>query len=258
MKRFWAIVLRSILIVSIVALFPFILRSSKMEEKGIVTYVDGRVSKKNPQLINWVRVPQNSDVIAGDRVRTYQRSRAEIELMGLDIIRLAPETIIDIIKLYEESKEKVQETILKVEKGDLWANLSKKQKGIKFRLDTPIAGAAITGTKFRLSVATDSTTEFRVYTGAVVVSNVPEKTGLKPMEIGKPYQIEGPHEVPGPQEVTLEEWAYIVREMQKIKIGRKGQVLATGDFSLQDSDEQTNWVKWNMERDKLLKRDEKN
>lgn len=220
-------------------------------QKGLVTFTDGRVKKREGQNTDWMNAQKNMPVNSGDHMRTYQQSRAELELLELDVIRMAPETTIDIVKLYEETKGKVKETKINLQEGDIWAKLSQKDATVKFDISTPIAGAAITGTTLRMNVQEDSTTELKVYTGEVKISNVPEKTDLKPQQFGKPQEVPGPHEVPGPREVTMEEWVYIVKNMQKIVIGGDGTVKSFGDFSPTDKDEQTDWVKWNLKRDKL-------
>ena len=50
----------------------------------------------------------------------------------------------------------------------------------------------------------------------------------------------------------MREWTVIVREMQKVVISSDSKVMYHGDFSSNDRDEQTNWVEWNKQRDKLL------
>lgn len=222
-------------------------------KKGIVTYTDGRVKKKQASAPDWQDAEKNSLIISGDRVRTYKRSRAELELLELDIIRMAPETTIDIVKLYDETKSKVKETKLNLEEGNIWAKIGKKDTNMKFDISTPVAAAAITGTVFRMGVENDSTTELKVYTGEVHITNAPEKTNLQPTYISgtKPTEVQGPHEVPGPREVSMNEWLYIVKNMQKIQIAKDGTVKEIGNFSATDRDEQTDWVKWNLQRDRL-------
>ncbi len=221
-------------------------------KKGLVKYTDGRVKKRAGESPDWVNAEINSPVNSGDRLRTYQRSRAELELIDLDMIRMAPETTIDIVKLYEETKGKLKETKINLQEGDIWANLNKKTSTVTFDITTPVAGAAITGTVFRMNVKQDSTTELKVYTGEVKVSNVPEKIKTEPQKIfKKPHEVPGPHEVPAPKEVTLDEWVYIVKNMQKIVIDTNGKVQSYGSFSSDDSDEQSDWVQWNLQRDKI-------
>lgn len=223
------------------------------QKKGLVTETDGRVKKRTSQETDWINAEKNTPVNSGDRIRTYKRSRAELELLQLDIIRMAPETTIDIVKLYEETKGKSKETKIDLQQGDIWAKLGKKDATMKFDITSPVAGAAITGTVLRMGVGADSSTQLKVYSGEVRISNVPEKTNITPQEIGKPHEVPGPHEIPGPHAVSLDEWVYIVKSMQKIVIGHNGQVESVGEFSLQDKDEQTEWVKWNLKRDKMFK-----
>ncbi len=231
--------------------FAFVNEDQKKEDKkGLVTYTAGRVKKKPVNEDEWKNAAKDTTVLSGDRVRTYQRSRAELELLKLDIIRMAPETIIDIVKLYEETKSKIKETQISLEKGDIWASVNKKKDNAKFNISAPIAVAAITGTVLRMGVTADSITILKVYNGEVQITNAPERTDLVPKTIGV-HEVPGPYEVPGPHEVSVEEWIYIVRNMQKIVIDNKGKVKEVGEFSKNDKDERTSWIKWNLERDKL-------
>ena len=244
---------RGTVIYFLAVLFIFLIAANpkfqdKDKKKGLVTYTDGRVKKRPLNEQDWITAAKDTTVLGGDRVRTYQRSRAELELLDLDVIRMAPETIIDIVKLYEETKEKIKETQIDIQKGDIWANINKKKDNTKFGISAPVAVAAITGTVLRIGVASDSTTELRVYNGEVHVTNAPEKTDLTPKTI-KVHEVPGPYEIPGPREVSIEEWVYIVKNMQKIIIDKKGQVKDVGEFKNTDKDEQSFWVKWNIERD---------
>lgn len=242
------ICLLSALVIFLVAAVPRL--DDQDKKKGLVTYTDGRVKKRPIDEQDWITAAKDTNILKGDRVRTYQRSRAELELLELDVIRMAPETIIDIVKLFEESKEKIKETQVNVQKGDIWANINKKKENTKFGISAPVAVAAITGTVLRLGVAADSTTELRVYNGEVQITNAPEKTNLTPKKI-EVHEVPGPYEVPGPREVSMDEWIYIVKNMQKIVIDKKGQVKSVGEFKKTDKDEQSLWVEWNTERDSL-------
>jgi len=221
-------------------------------QKGLVTHVDGSAKKQKLAEVQWTNVELNTEVTGGERVRTFVKSRAELELAELDKIRMAPKTTIDILKLYEETKEQKRETQVLLQEGDLWANVAKKSENMSFSIGTPIAAAAITGTTLRMSVGNDSTSELKVYKGEVIITNAPESKDVVPKSI-VPYEIEGPHEIPGPREVTIEEWALIVKSMQKVKINKNGQVTYSGDFASADPDESTDWVRWNLEQDKLAK-----
>ena len=132
---------------------------TKPDKKGLIIYSDGRVKKKRLTKDDWETAKVNTSILSGDHIRTYKRSRAELELLELDVIRMAPETIIDIVKLYEETKTKVNQTQINLVKGDVWAKVNKKDDTSKFNISAPVAVAAITGTVLRMSVSADSTTE---------------------------------------------------------------------------------------------------
>lgn len=249
-KIFGVVLLMSIFMGILAAFAQMHQEAQKKEKKGLITYSDGRVRKKEITEEDWQPAQVNSSILTGDKIRTYTLSRAELELLELDVIRMAPETIIDIVKLYEETKTQQTETKINLEQGDIWAKINKKDKDAKFDISAPVAVAAITGTVLRMNVSADSSTELKVYTGEVKITNAPENTSLVPQMINV-HEVPGPYEVPGPREVSMEEWIYIVKNMQKIVLDKNGKVQNVGKFSLSDQDEQSSWVRWNLQRDQL-------
>ncbi len=244
------ILFKGILIVSVIFFGArTILGTVSEEKKGIVTYADGQVKRRPLSTEKWENAPVNTNVLAGDKVRTYQKSRAELNLADLDVIRLAPETTIDIFKLYQETKEKKVQTEIKLEKGEIWASVHKIKMDTQFDISAPITAAAITGTVLRMNVKPDTTTQLKVYSGEVKITNAPLRKDLKPKTL-KPHEIQPPHEVPGPHKVSVEEWLYIVKSMEQITIDKHGKVISLSRFSPKDRDEKTSWVKWNKKRDK--------
>lgn len=242
-------VLLSFFIIAITVVFFTDHTCGEQSSKGLVTYVTGSVKKKSTTVQNWEKAKKNTPVSSGDMVRTYRESQAELELMEMDIIRMAPQTTLDVVLLYEETREKRREVKVHLAKGDIWAKVKKKGSKSKFKITTPLTVAAITGTTLRLSYDADSTTQLKVYNGEVNISNTAATSQLKPKMI-EPYQVSGPHEIAGPHEVGVEQWLYIVKSMQQITIDSKGRILTKGEFSINDIDEKSNWVKWNKERDR--------
>ncbi len=234
-------------ILSVVSIIFSVGALQAADQTGIVTLVEGTAKKQNLQETDWTSVQKNAPVGTGDRLRTLQDSRAELELAKIDRIRLAPKTTIEIQKLYEESRDQKVEAQIALQSGDVWAKVGKKPAGMKLSISTPVAVAAITGTVLRLHVDQDSSAEVKVYNGEVVLQNAPapKKTPIS----GAPVQIDGPVQVPGPQEVSIGQWSMIVKSMQVARINKKGQVVSTGSFSAEDSDEQSDWIRWNQERD---------
>lgn len=220
------------------------------EKKGTVTYSDGQVKRKPLSDELWKSAPVKTEILSGDKIRTYRQSRAEIDLAELDIIRLAPQTIIDILKLYEETEEKKLKTRINLEEGELWANVHKVKMDTEFDISAPVSAAAITGTVLRLKVGADSTTQLKVYNGEVRITNAPENKKLTPTSL-VPHQIEAPREIPGPVEVSVNEWLYIVKQMEQITFDKTGKIISKGTFNTNDYDERSSWIRWNKQRDRV-------
>lgn len=227
-----------------------ILVADETEKKGVVTYTAGQVKRKTVDAEMWSDAPVNTNVLTGDKVRTYRQSRAELNLAELDVIRLAPRTVIDIVKLYDETRDKKLKTQIKLEEGELWAQVHEIEMDTEFDISAPVAAAAITGTVLAMRVDADSTTQLRVYKGEVHITNAPENTNLKPKKVNTaPVQVRGPVEIQGPKEVSVDEWLYIVKAMQQITLDRKGKIVNQGVIDPKNEAEQRDWVRWNQSRD---------
>ncbi len=224
---------------------------SKDDQKGKITYIEKKVKQKNSEAEEWKDAQQNNAVVTGDKVKTLVGSRAELQLEGLSTVRLAPKTTVSVAKLFEETKDKKQESTLEIEEGDVWASCEELNEDTKFAVNSKVVGTAIRGTIFRMSVSSDQSAELKVYQGKVAVSNAPQNPNLPIQDLPR-HEVSGPMEVAGPTEISMEEWVYLVREMQKIKVKPTGQIDFSGDFSKKDADEQTEWVRWNQMRDKTL------
>ena len=229
-------------------------KSATSDEKGIVAYVDGTVRKKTLEEDDFkTNVAEKAAVKSRESYKTMVRSRAELELSDMDILRLAPRTTVDLVALYEETRDGKQKTDIKLEEGDLWAQVNSSGENSEFMMDTDIAAAAITGTNFRMS-KDGELKEMKVYHGEVKISNAKDKMNdLKPVSVTdfkKPGQSMGPKQISGPKQVSLEEWVYIVKNMQKISFDKNGKVVSAGEFKSTDPDETNDWVKWNKTRDR--------
>lgn len=229
-------------------------KTGSSDEKGIVAYVDGTVRKKTLEEDDFkTNVAEKAAVKSRESYKTMVRSRAELELSDMDILRLAPRTTVDLVALYEETRDGKQKTDIKLEEGDLWAQVNSSGDNSEFMMDTDIAAAAITGTNFRMS-KDGELTEMKVYHGEVKISNAKERMNdLKPVSVTdfkKPGQSLGPRQVSGPKQVSLEEWVYIVKNMQKISFDKNGKVVSAGEFKATDPDEKNDWVEWNKKRDR--------
>lgn len=227
------------------------------EPEATVTYIEGDVVKRPEVEETWIAAELNSIVTRGYKVRTYEKSRAELTLNVDSVVRLAPRTTVDVVKLFEENREGFNETLFEVEDGEVWANIEGLGDADSFAITSEVMGTACRGTTYRLSVIGDGTTMLRVYEGAVELWDPMMaitgpgfwETGAVGEDDGK-HEVVGPHEVSGPIEVTEEEWRLrLITAMQEIIIAPDGTVLREGKFSPDDAGEQSEWVRWNQQRD---------
>lgn len=239
----------------LISAFLFLLTLPSFAEEipsgaGTITYVKGTAQKKGTKGEDWERARENTALISGDKVKTLEKTRAEIRLEAGKVIRLDENTTVDLVKLVEESQNKV-ETNIKIEQGNLWAKVGKLGENTELKVESPIAGASIRGTTFRVGVALDSSTQLNVYEGVVEVYNPMQKAKGPITRIEAPREVAKPGYIEGPKEVSIDEWTYIVKDMQRFSINAAG-VKKVEAFKKDDTDEQNDWVSWNKEMDKKM------
>ncbi len=218
------------------------------EGSGIISALQGSAEKRSATSDDWLSAQLKTNVASKEVVRTLPDSFAEISLTRGTVIRLAPKTTVNMVKLYEESKDKVV-TNIQVESGEVWGNVNKQSEDDVFNVDSTAVSSSIVGTIFRINSADDGSTMVKVYKGNVEVSsNVQKKTQTSPNH-DTPTEVSGPTEVEGPKEVTLEQWTVIVREMMQIRIDKNGNIVRMDPIDPKAADEQNAWVKWNQQLD---------
>lgn len=185
----------------------------------------------------------------GDRVNTGPKSRLEIVLQNNTSLRFADNTRFKISQIGLDEKSKTGNVKVHLVLGRTWANVS-KTLGVKtdFELSSENAIAGVRGTVYRMNVNDDKSVLVKVYDGMVYVTGC-GKIIEPPKRIEAPHKISGPTVVPGPKKVTLEEWTYIIKSMQQIRIGADGMAEKPRDFTLEE--DKNDWVDWNRSRDGL-------
>lgn len=189
----------------------------------------------------------------GDEIETREQARAELVLDNRSVIRLSPNSRLKINRLSRPEPTNTTAQPLQAtfdfSLGSLWTRVTKIfNRHPKVELKFPTAIAGVQGTAYRATVAADSTTNVRVYEGAVEVRGGGNLT--KPQPVGPPRRIEPPQQVPGPQQIPLEAWVQLVRAQQQITVARDGRPSTPSRFTDRGAD--LDWVKWNQQRDRDL------
>ena len=231
---------------------------------GQVSFRDGLLARHPGSGDQWLDAPLLSHVQEGDRVRTGERGRAEIEFRERNTVRLAPATTLRLDRLVQEEQDASLRVDLDLERGELWAELEGLDEEDEFRVGSRVLGAAITGTGLRLAVGEDNETVLAVLHGEVHVagSRAALAEGRPSLDVdslsallagprsprpapGAPTPVAGPVPVAGPREVSLEEWMVIVKARQEIRIGADGRVRAAGPL---DTAAHKEWLRWQREK----------
>jgi cytochrome c556 len=213
--------------------------------QGVITAVDGEVflsQKANGGAKQ--KCNPNTIVYPGDVIITGAKGRVELIINRETVVRISENTKLSVEALRDAGKD-AGKTKMGFSLGAVWAKMKKfRDKTSRFELELPTAIAGVHGTVYQASVAGDSSAEVKVYNGEVAVQNNPEMPGAK--KKSGISEVSGPGEVAGPREVSMDEWVKIVRDMQRIRIDKKGKPMAVEPFKKNEDD---SWEKWNMERD---------
>jgi len=227
---------------------PMVCGGTRLEVKslgGKIIFVSGIVDVLASGDKEWIPAYKKTKLEADDKVRTGEKSFAEIVLLGDSILRLAPGTE---LTLSGEKQGGDFVASVKVKFGRLWSNLANlTKKRSRMEVETQAAIIGVRGTVFNTDVRKATTVS--VYQGKVEVYN-PLAVDETPIEgaFQAPSEVTGPGEIaPAFSEVSKEQWAVLLAENQRLVIGDDGtQQQSDIDPEADASDE---WVSWNQERD---------
>jgi len=219
--------------------------------QAVVSVLEGTATVTSPGK-RGVRVLRAGDLLnGGDEVATGRRSRLELTLPDRSLVRFADNTRFKVLQISAAEVTKSRDIRIHMAVGRSWAKVSKTFTGrTRFDLSCENAVAGVRGTVWRMNVDADRSALVRVYDGEVNVTG-----GGKAMEevkslLNPPPRLTAPKPIPGPRKVTMEEWTYIVRSLQEIRIDKNG--VATKPFSFSPEADRDEWVDWNKERDQEI------
>ncbi|MBI3599259.1 MAG: FecR domain-containing protein [Nitrospinae bacterium] len=235
--------------------FLFSYAYAKIEVKtdtAVVSSLEGKAEYKKKDETKWSPLKKDEILKEGDEVKTLEKARLELTLSDKSMMRFAESSSFIITQLKSQKGEKGGATNVKLLFGKFYGNVSKfAKKDSEFKVETKVAVAGVRGTIYRVDMEKDNSYLTRVYEGKIEVANPPYEIP-KPLAVGGPQPVPGPSRVEGPKQVTLDEWIEIIGALQQFTIAPDG-TRKKEKFSLEE-DMKLDWVKWNMERDKLVER----
>lgn len=199
-----------------------------------LTYLEGAARVRKPGSEGWLKIEESESVSAGDSVRSLSDSRAEIKLADNYIIRIGSSTIIGIDGAAD----------MTLQSGDIWAVIRPTERLGSMMIRSPVTIAEIGDAVARFSVGKDGSTEIKVYDGQIdlriLLARIEEESE------SSDSISEGPADtldaVIGEEEILLE-------ANHKIIVTSAGKIVHHSAFGSNDLDEDTDWVRWNKERD---------
>ncbi len=219
---------------------------------GKINFILGKefeVTIRHAGEAKWFPVRLKMEVRRGDRIKTAKETRCEIKLNDGSVIRMGENSEFDFQQSNISKSTRQIDAGLSI--GKIWAFVTKwANPKDQFSVKSPTAVCAVRGTIYRMEA--DSTTRVAVYDGQVDVGPTQDlRQQLQQQRPpGPPVQVPGPTQIPGPYQVSLEQWVRLVKGYQ-IEVRNNGRYAKTQIDSTAEA--QVDWVRWNKERDRLLR-----
>ncbi len=224
------------------------------EDRAIVTLLRGKAFALHKGEGDRIPLKVQDVLYEEDRVSTCEKALLEIRLPDGSFVRFADNTSFKVSDLSYERESGSRSFKLRLFLGRSWANVKElvgRNNGFEITSENAVAG--VKGTVYRMNVRKDKSVLIKVYKGRIRVTGPPREIPRPVSEVGGLREVPGPRQVPGPREVSLEEWEYIVKDMQKIIITPEGKALKPVYFSREE--DINDWVFWNKRRDERIKID---
>ncbi|MCD6186411.1 MAG: FecR domain-containing protein [Deltaproteobacteria bacterium] len=229
---------------------------NSQDGKALVTLLEGKAFRIIKATTRLLPLTQGDYVYQDDQVKTEQDSKLELKLPDGSFIRFDESTTFKLASVLYIKKDKERNINVRMILGKTWAKVTRlfgKKGG--FAISTKTAVAGVRGTVCRVNVRKDDSVTVKVYWGEILVQKLKDKEKAQEStkqigKITKPTRVSGPYPVPGPHSVSIEEWAYILKSMQQIKINRDGSAENPTTFT--NEEDRNNWVDWNKKRDAAM------
>jgi hypothetical protein len=225
---------------------PVTVKITKGEAK--VTILDGTAQAVCPGQKGFINIRINDLLRPGCEISTGEKSKMELLLPDNSIVRFADNTRFKLLQVDAGGTEKHRDVKIFVTMGKIWSNVRKALGGKGgFEVSCQNAVAGVRGTVYRMNVEDDKSALVKVYDGEVAVAAAAQGKEQEAPVAGPPKPVAGPTKVAGPKPVSMEEWVYIVKSMQQIRIKSDGKAEEPKAFT--EEEDRDAWVDWNKDRD---------
>ena len=171
MKKILILCLAGVMIFSIA-----LVSDASIPRVAKISYTTGKVEVQRAGTNTWIQAKMNMSLYVSDQVRTAKNGMSEIMLDDGSIIRLKPNSNLEIMELVQEEKGAAKKSIFGFSKGKLWSKVTKMlDTQSKFEVRTPTAIAGVRGTQLSVWVTRDLATRVSVFAGSVEVKAIREE-----------------------------------------------------------------------------------
>lgn len=222
-------------------------------EVVVVTYLKHPVRVKKGKEGPYKSAQLNMMLDSKDYIDVKSSGRAELIMSGGRIIRLDENSTLKIGTLKKDEQKKSVTGRFKLFLGRVWGKMLKARvyRKKEMYVSTPTLVAGVRGTAYDMKLKPDQSTIIKVFEGEVEIYNPLQKMP----ESGIIKDFKKPHRVKGPHRVTEKEWNEILlRQYQQVIVTKEG-ITRPISFDY-EKERQTEWIKWNEERDVRLNKSE--
>jgi hypothetical protein len=265
--------MKKVLILVLTGMFimPVLADKSGKGSLGKITFFMGDIKLQPAGQVNWNNATFNTAVAGNDKLKTDKQSRCEVTFTDRKVMRVGEKSIVEITRTETGTEE------VAMQKGSAWLSLFLPRGSSSFRMKTPSSVCSIRGTVYRLEVDENQST-YRCYSGNISVTPFLQdgKTlADSTFEIGAGEElilVMNFEEYKKQQEKAIEDFKR--KEMEDFERFMQQDQQAFEDMVKKDAedfkkvndinyrkvsfdrneDAKSDWVQWNLERDKLLQR----
>lgn len=147
--------------------------TTTQEQEIILTKVSGRVEVQNIGDVKWKKAEVGAKLKSNQRIRTFEKSRAYLDLSEGSSMVINSDSIMDILEWKKQIEgQNVFASKVKLWIGKIRTEIKKLDKDSSFEVVTPTALAGVRGTKWSNFVMDDESSSVFVEDGNVWIENL--------------------------------------------------------------------------------------